>query len=132
MKPPPAILFTAVYGAGLATGLLRFGGPVSVTAVALAAGAIGRPLPVLLAAAGLLGRLSGEIAWATEMGRCPGRLPQGKVRLTVRVLEPADSTGGRLALQPLRARCTGFVDAWWAARQPVAAGVDADIEGRWL
>ncbi|MBA3522334.1 MAG: DNA internalization-related competence protein ComEC/Rec2 [Gemmatimonadales bacterium] len=132
MKPPPAILFTAVYGAGLATGLLRVGGPIGVTAVALAAGATGRPLPVLLAAAGLLGRLSGEIAWASEKGRCPGRLPQGKVRLMVRVLEPVDSTGGRLALQPLRARCTGAVDARWAARKPVAAGVDAAIEGRWL
>jgi hypothetical protein len=63
----PAILFTTAYGAGLATGLLHFGGPAGVLAVPLVAlFARRKPLFTLLAAAALLGRLSGEIAWLRE------------------------------------------------------------------
>ena len=35
MRPRPAVLFTATYWAGLATGLLRFGSPAGVTSVSL-------------------------------------------------------------------------------------------------
>ncbi|MCI0690143.1 MAG: hypothetical protein L0Y54_23330, partial [Sporichthyaceae bacterium] len=76
MKPPrPAILFTATYWAGLATGLLHFGGPAGVTALSLGIALSGRPLGFLAAGGMLAGRLSGEFAVALEGERCAARLP---------------------------------------------------------
>ena len=55
MTPRPAILFTAAYWAGLATGLLRFGAPSFAMLVAIGLGLIWRPLG-LVAGGGLLAR----------------------------------------------------------------------------
>ena len=43
MRPRPAILFTAAYWAGLATGLLRFGAPAGVAVIAMALGFVLAP-----------------------------------------------------------------------------------------
>jgi competence protein ComEC len=133
MRVRPAILFTAAYGAGLATGLLHFGEPFGALAVTLGA-AFHKRIPVisLLAAAGLLGRLSGEIAWLREADRCASRLPAKRFQVAVRLLEPADSSGGRLSVQPLGASCTSAVTARWPSNQPVDAGLIAGITARWI
>src|SRR5829696_1040982 len=98
MRLRPPLLFTSVYGAGLATGLLHLMTPVGVIAVVVFAGFLMRrhSLLMLLGVAALLGRLSGELAWARETGSCAARLPPGRIHLAVRLLEPADSAGGRL------------------------------------
>jgi competence protein ComEC len=133
MRLRPAILFTAVYGAGLATGLLHFGGPMGVVAVALAAACLTRkPFLTFLAAAALLGRLSGELAWLREQDQCAARLPAGRLLLSARLLEPADSTGGRLALQPVRAGCSGPVSSRWPAGRPLDAGLLVEVTGQWI
>jgi competence protein ComEC len=129
----PAILFTAAYGAGLATGLLHVGGPAGVLVVPLTALLAGRkPLLTLLAAAALLGRLSGEIAWLREGEQCTARLPAGQLQLSVRLVEPADSEGGSVALRPLRAGCSGVVSARWPSGHPMAAGLVAELTGQWI
>ena len=133
MRARPAILFTAAYGAGLATGLLHFGGPVGVAVVSLVAAWLSRkPLIGLLAAAGLLGRLSGEIAWLREAPQCAARLPMAQLRLSVRLLEPSDSAGGRLDVQPLGAGCSGPVSARWPSGNAVDAGRVATVTARWI
>ena len=137
MRMRPAILFTTAYGAGLATGLLHFGGPIGVVVVTLAVALLARhpllsPLLSFLTAAALLGRLSGELAWLREAGQCAARLPAGRLALFVRLLEPADSTGGLLALQPLRAGCSGPVFSRWPSGYPVAAGLAVEVTGQWV
>jgi competence protein ComEC len=128
----PAILFTAAYGAGLATGLLHLGAPWGVVAVSLAAASFARkPFVTLLAAAALLGRLSGEIAWLAEPGRCAARLPQGRLSISVRLLEPADAAGGRLNVQPLSG-CSAPVAAMWPLHHALDAGLSVAVVGRWI
>jgi competence protein ComEC len=132
MRSRPALLFTLCYGAGLATGLLRFGGPAGALAVLGAAAASRQPAAVLLSAAATLGRLSGGLAWEAEAGRCASRLPAGRVRLTVRLLEPAASEGGRTQVAPVGAGCAGDVGARWPAGVPMAAGYTSRVEGTWV
>jgi competence protein ComEC len=129
----PAILFTTAYGAGLATGLLHFGGPLGVVAVTLAAALLARkPLVTLLTAAALLGRLSGELAWLREADQCAARLPAGRLIISARLLEPADSVGGLLSVQPVRAGCTGPVSSRWPSGHPMDAGFVVEVTGQWI
>jgi competence protein ComEC len=132
VRSRPALLFTLCYGAGLATGLLRFGGPVGTLAVLGVVAATRQPAAVLFGAAATLGRLSGELARVAEAGRCTSRLPAGRVRLTVRVLEPVDAEGGRVQVAPVGAGCEGDVGARWPAGVPIAAGHTSRIEGAWV
>lgn len=133
MRARPSILFTSAYGAGLATGLLHFGGPFSVLALLVGLLALPRiPLAGLLAAGGLLGRLSGELAWLRDAGQCATRLPSGRFRISLRLLEPSDSAGGRLHAQPLGAFCHSPVTVRWPSDQPVEAGRTAETEARWI
>ena len=70
MTPRPALLVTLTYGAGLATGLLHFGAPVSALAVvavaALCAWHVRRALLVLLLVGMALGRATAAVAWAAD------------------------------------------------------------------
>jgi competence protein ComEC len=127
------ILFTAAYGAGLATGLLHFGGLVGAIGVCGAAALLVRqPLVTLLSAALLLGRISGEVAWIHEMDGCAARLPVGTIRLSIRLLEPVDSAGGRLDVQPAGAGCNTPVSANWPSGRATGAGVVVKVVARWI
>ncbi len=128
----PAVLFTIAYGAGLATGLLHFGAPAGVTAAALAVALTGKPIAVLAGSAALVGRVSGELARAAERARCTMRLPAGRIALRVRVLEPADAEGGRIAVAPIGAGCTHGILARWPRGRPVPAGVEGRVAGTWV
>jgi competence protein ComEC len=133
MSVRPAILFTAAYGAGLATGLLHFGGLVGAAGVTGAAALLARrPLVSLLAAALWLGRLSGEVAWIHEASGCAALLPVGTLRFPIRLLEPVDSAGGRLAVRPVGAGCNSAVPARWPPGKPVGAGVVVEVAARWI
>ena len=131
MRPRPAILLTASYWAGLATGFLHFGAPVGVIVLALAIGLSGGRWSLLLAGGILAGRLSGEVAVALEREQCAARLPATQVRLRVRILEPVDAAGGRITLAP-DAPCRGKLSARWPRGHPVQAGVRARVTARWV
>jgi competence protein ComEC len=132
VRSRPSILFTAAYGAGLATGLLHFGNPLGAIALIIGvAWVVPKPLITLLAAAMLMGRLSGELAAGAESGECAARLPAGAMKLVVRLLEPADSVGGLVQVQPRSARCIGVVTARWPVDHATDAGRIATILARW-
>ena len=131
MRPRPAIIFSVGYWAGLATGLLHFGSPLGVGTVAFGLALARLPFGSLAAGGLMAGRVSGEVAAEMDRSRCTARLPHGSVRLRVRVLEPADSVGGRVAVMPT-ADCRGSVSASWVRRSPVQAGREALVEGRWM
>lgn len=132
MKPRPPILLTVAYGAGLATGLLHVGTPAAVAAVSLGLALSGQPLARLIGTGAVLGRLGGELAWMTEASACTRRLPERPLRLRIRVLEPSDGSGGRIAILPLRAGCTGKVVARWPRRFPAKAGAEFSVIGSWV
>jgi competence protein ComEC len=120
-----------MYWAGLATGLLHFGGPLGVTALSIGLALSGRSLSLLAVAGMLAGRLSGELAVALEREQCSARLPAGQLRVQARVLEPADAEGGRITLDP-DADCRGKLWARWPRGHPVQAGARAAIVARWV
>ncbi|HET7470996.1 MAG TPA: DNA internalization-related competence protein ComEC/Rec2 [Gemmatimonadales bacterium] len=134
MRPRPALLFTLAYGAGLATGLLRFGSPVGVILLLVAAAAALRqqPFAVLLAGAVALGRAGAELARVAEQRQCAARLPAGNLRLTVRLVEPVSALGGRAEVEPLGASCRGAVGARWPAGAASPAGFQHRVEAIWL
>ena len=131
MRPRASILFTLSYGAGLATGLLHFGSPLGVAVLLVAASSLPGPLPILLAAAAAGGQVAGALASEGERTRCPARLPPGRIRLTVELLEPAPPEGGRLMLRPRGAGCTGAVAGRWPRGRPVGAGLSGSVVATW-
>ena len=132
MRPRPAILLTLAYGAGLATGLLRFGTPLGAAAILAGAPVLGGTLPTVFATGAMLGRLSGEVAWLAERSACTSRIPEGLLRTRIRLIEPARPDGGSVLVQPVGAGCWGAVQASWPQRRPVMAGLEVVAEGRWI
>jgi competence protein ComEC len=132
MIPRPAILFTLAYWAGLVTGLLRFGAPAGVMALLVALALTRQPLLLLAAAAALVGRASGDLARLAEATRCVATLPERRIAVPVRVLEPVDRAGGRIAVRPLGAGCGGTILVRWPRNHPVPAGVETRLAGRWM
>jgi competence protein ComEC len=136
VTPRPAILLTLAYEAGLATGLLHFGAPLRATlvlgAIVAWAAASGRGLPLLLGVALMLGRTSADLAWVADASTCAGRLPAGRITLTLHLREPAPIEGGRLEAMPVAAGCSGAVIARWPAGDARPAGVIARVEATWV
>jgi competence protein ComEC len=132
VKVRPALLVTAGYEAGLATGLLHFGSPLSAVAVLLAALTARRPPVLLVAAALTLGRAGGELARLADHDSCAARLPAGRVQLVVRLVEPVGAEGGAVQIGPLAAGCRGEVAARWPRGSAAAAGLRSRVEGFWL
>ena len=128
MRPRPALLFTLCYGAGLATGLLRFGVRSGVVLPVL-----GRS-PRAAAPCRLLrgrGCLAGSPERRAGLDRgsehaAPHGCPPAGYDLPVRLDEPVMLTGGRVAgARRCAAGCHGTVSARWPARRAVAAGPTA-------
>ncbi len=92
----------------------------------------GGALSAVLATGLMLGRVSAEVALLIEGSRCPARLPEGPLRLHLRLLEPVSSEGGRALVEPLGAGCSGPVSASWPVGQPIDAGYETVAEGRWI
>ncbi|MGH7630866.1 MAG: hypothetical protein ACREOF_16065, partial [Gemmatimonadales bacterium] len=113
MSGRPPILFVASFGAGLATGLLRFWNPlgIALALVAVACTLRSRALAALCCLAAAVGAVHAEIALRRDAGGCAARLPASEVRLTVVLEEPADPAGGALQVRPMRAGCAGSVRA---------------------
>jgi competence protein ComEC len=130
VRPPSSILLTACYGAGLATGLLRFGGPLGVSAVSTALVVTRHPLALMAAGAVLVGRVHAELALASDGQRCGARWSAETLRMRVRVLEPVAADGGVTTLS--LASCRGATPARWPGGIAVQAGGEAEVEGRWV
>jgi competence protein ComEC len=133
MRARHPVLFTAAYGAGLATGLLHFVGPLPVIGIAgILVLAARYSLISLLSTAAILGSLSAHIAVKQERGSCAVRLPEGRLRLAVRLLDPVDSAGGRVELEPIRATCAGTISGRWPPDHPAQPGTVITATGRWI
>jgi competence protein ComEC len=130
--PRPAVVFTLGYWAGLVTGLLHFGGPAGVLAGALGLAVLRRPPYPLFISAMFIGRLGGELTTLSERSLCAATLPPSRLALRVRLLEPADEAGGRIAVRPLAARCSGSVLARWPRGHRAAAGRETRVTGSWV
>ncbi|MBK6421629.1 MAG: DNA internalization-related competence protein ComEC/Rec2 [Gemmatimonadetes bacterium] len=130
----PAYLLLACYGAGLATGLLRFGAPAGVAGLLITVGAWclwWRPGAAVWPAVALAGVLSAQLARGAEATACARHLQPGALTLRVRVEEPVFEDQRLAAVSLPGAGCTGLVDARWPG-EPVRAGTRGRVEGRWL
>ncbi len=131
MRLAPVIPLTLAYGAGLATGLLRFGTPLGMAVVLAAGPASGHPLAAVLAIGVLLGRTTAEAAWLAERQSCASRLPAARMRVRLRLIEPISAEGGRVLVRP-EASCSGVVSASWPRGRSIGAGFDVVVEARWI
>ncbi len=128
------MLFAAVFGAGLATGLVRFWAPLGAGLVLIVAAWVFRRwvLAPLCIGAAALGAAHGTIALGRDARSCAARLPAAELRLTVVLEEPADRAGGAVQVRPIGAHCTGPVRARWPRAVPEAAGSAAVVTARWI
>lgn len=132
MKPPGAVLIPIAYGAGLATGLARFGAPGWMGLIAMTAWLtqVGRLHATFLPFVALLGAASGLAARVHEAGACMARLVPGPVSMDVRLLEPVDS-GGMALVVPRGVSCRGPLTARFSRRTSLEAGTIVQLLGTW-
>ncbi|HET8624128.1 MAG TPA: DNA internalization-related competence protein ComEC/Rec2 [Gemmatimonadales bacterium] len=129
------MIFTAAFGAGLATGLLRFPATLA-TGIALLAtvltlshrGAWG----ALILSASTLGLVHAALAIRREAKGCAARLPTAEFRLTLVLEEPADAAGGVVQVRPVGSGCLGSVRARWPRGVALPAGVELRARARWV
>ncbi|MGB7211546.1 MAG: DNA internalization-related competence protein ComEC/Rec2 [Gemmatimonadales bacterium] len=133
MRAAPAVVLALGYGAGLATGLLRSGDPLSALLLLGALAALTRttrPMVGLALLAAGAGRVAAWGAWQVEPGRCAAGLKAGEVRLTGVPRDPA----GELA--PVRflviGRCSGDILVRWPSGAAPSVGTLVTVEGRWI
>ncbi|MGH7590339.1 MAG: ComEC/Rec2 family competence protein, partial [Gemmatimonadales bacterium] len=133
MRAAPAVVLALGYGAGLATGLLRWGDPASallLLGVLAALARSGHPTLTLALLAMGAGRIAAWGAWQVEPGRCAASLRAGEVRLSGVPRDPA----GELA--PVRFQviggCTGDILVRWPSGAAAAVGERVSVEGRWI
>lgn len=131
MKWAPAVALAVGYGAGLATGLLRFGDPLGagLLLAALALVLHQRPASSVLIAAALAGRVAAAVAWASETARCAPQLPPGDITL---IGVPRDPAAGQVPVRfALDRACTGDIQVRWSAATP-PVGERVRVTGRWI
>lgn len=128
-----AILLLLAFGAGLATGLLRFLAPAPVILLLVAAALCTRrwSAGTFLLAAGL-GRCLALVAWLATSATCTARLSAQPVVLEVRLMEPVDPGAGPVLVRPIGLGCRGAIEARWPESSSLQAGTRSRIEGRWL
>jgi competence protein ComEC len=129
--PRPGVLVPMLLGAGLATGLLHFGGPACAIALLLAWPARRRPDLLLGIGALVLGVAAAALALAADRGRCAAMIPEGRVLLVVRLRDPVSGRGLARAGLPGRG-CRGPIDLRWNAEERLEAGMVARVRGRWM
>ena len=132
MRIRPPILIVLAYGAGLATGLSRFGVPACVILIpVIVLGWRARRL-VLAGLVMLLGTASGAMKAAQDAEACGNTLPAGRLELILTLADPADSAGGLIRARPRGAPCRGAITARWPAREPSRSGRAWLTQGRWI
>lgn len=133
-RPTPLIVLA--FGAGLLTGLARFGDPRLVfLLLGPASLALWRRSPTLsfLLLLALLGRLSALVAQLDSTATCAALLPASRFEMTTRLAELPDPEGGLLEVAPADGGCSGAIVARWPAGDTaLTAGRLARIRGRWI
>src|SRR5690606_9440615 len=125
MSPGPGVLIPLVFGAGLATGRLRFWIPACVVALLWAVG-VRSPPARLFAAVLALGALTGAATRALDARSCAARMREGRVEALIHSRDAA-SGRGLVRLRLVGAGCLGPVDARWPNGARVAAGVTGRV-----
>jgi competence protein ComEC len=129
----PAVLLLLAYGAGLATGLTRFGATLPVALIlGLAAVAWWRRAVAVWLIAILLGRGAAELVVLAERQRCEARLPERTITMEASVLEPVLPGAGVGRIRTLGQSCRGTVEARWPKGAVLPAGTRVRLEGRWI
>ncbi|MCU0620399.1 MAG: DNA internalization-related competence protein ComEC/Rec2 [Gemmatimonadales bacterium] len=129
--PPPVVLLSFAYGAGLLTGPARFWAPACVVAVALAALLRGRRV-AWLAMAVALGAAAAGVALRAESGRCAAMWTAGRLAVDLRVDEPVSDDGGLGRATPRRAGCRGAVLVRWPRGTARWAGDMVRVHAEWV
>jgi competence protein ComEC len=125
-------MVTAVYGAGLLTGLARFGDAWTVLLPLLGVGLLSRRTVIgWLCLAALLGRGSAAVALRGERDSCRARLPGARVRALLEAEDPIAEGGLGEARLP-DGSCTGTITVRWPAGANLSAGDRVLTVGRWL
>ncbi len=130
--PPGAVLIPMVYGAGLATGLVRFQAPaLGVVVMLIGAGLLKRHVALsVLASIGALGVLCGWAARSVNQRGCAATLAEGRIVIEAVLLEPVGG-GGIAAVDPRQVTCRGELAARFAPAMKAPAGAIVRIEGDW-
>jgi competence protein ComEC len=129
---PPAVLLLICFGAGLATGLLRF-----LASQVIAFGACSllllprRSGVAVWTWAFLLGRAAAAITLGREQGQCAAQLHPGPIVVQARVIEPveADQLVGQAQIE---GSCPGSIPVRWPGGSRLPAGSRGRLEGRWI
>ncbi len=130
----PAVLLLLAFGAGLATGLARFGEPALLLAGWLAIAVLSgwqrrdHALWGLAAAAGFVAALA---ALSRESSTCAARLLPGLFQGRLRAIEPVFPDQTLSAVRLVGVECRGAVTARWPAGK-VPAGQEGEAVGRWI
>lgn len=127
------MLLALGYGAGLATGLLRFGDPVSailLLAVLASVTRIRSPASSLVLLAMGAGRIAAWGAWQVEPRRCAAALRPGEIRVSGIPRDPA----GELASVRFHVAgiCDGDILVRWPPGSAPEVGQRVAVEGRWI
>ncbi len=135
MKRRPAPLILLAFGAGLVTGLLRFGDSAGVAGILFVAGLVlawrGVEWGTLLLLAAL-GRCQAVAAGLDAEASCAARLPAARIELRVRLAELPDPAGGLIEAVPIVPCGGSFAVRWPAGDTVVAAGTTALVQGQWI
>ncbi len=132
MRPPLSACIALAYGAGLATGLVRFPAPIVASVLILPMVIAGRGrVRALCAGAIVLGLAAGGLARTRDAVSCAAILPEGQLVLTLRAEEPVDSGGSRTEATLPAAGCGGRVAVRWPQTLRAPAGSEIEVAGRW-
>jgi len=129
----PAVLLLLCFGAGLLTGLSRFGDPLLVAGGLLVALVWWwRESAALWIGAILLGRLLAAAATDLRLARCDAMLAPGAASIRLHLVEPVGGSGAVGAATVANRNCRGEVLARWPAGTSLDGGAEVLAHGRWL
>ena len=128
-----AVLLLLCFGAGLLTGLSRFGDPPLVAGGLLVALIWWwRESPAFWVGALLVGRLLAIAALDLRLTRCDEILAPGAVDIRLHLVEPVSGAGGVGAATVPPLNCRGAVLVRWPGGTSLDAGAEVVAQGRWL
>lgn len=129
----PAVLLLLCFGAGLLTGLSRFGDPLPVAGGLLVALIWWwRESHAFWIGAVLAGRLLAAAAIDFRLARCDEVLTPGAASIRLHLVEPVSGAGAMGAATVPDANCRGALLVRWPGGTDLDAGVEVLAHGRWL
>ena len=131
-RPPPIILFTACFGAGLVAGLVGFSDILQASALFVLGLVLRRRTLSLLVIAVALGVIHGSLARRFDATRCSGLLRPGPVSFDVQLQDPGRD--GMVTAIPVgdEVNCSGVVSVRWTGQTDWDAGQRLHVRGRWV